>query len=405
MNSPTTLEDIIGLEYTRLGYFRELKRKITELQAANQDLERKQKKLQTILDGISDAMMVVSLNFTIISVNRLFQEIFGSQPPEGRRCYELLKNRTSTCPECPIIAVKKKKNVCRQMLVYAIDGRNRQFEVSASPMEDSNGKIFRFLVLMRDVTLEKQYEEKYQHSKRMAIAGVLAAGVAHEINNPLTSISGFSEGLKRRMPTLKQSLENHPESSELMDDFDEYIDTIITECNRCRDIVKNLLTFSPRKKIDFEQVRLKKLVIDVLKLLRHRLKQAPQIRIRLEFDYRTPQILGNAPELKQVLVNIICNAIDAIENQGEVLIRTGARGAWVVLTIQDTGCGIPKENIDRLFDPFFTTKPVDKGTGIGLSTCYNIMKQHRGEIGVTSQEGLGSAFELKFPNPEQKAHD
>lgn len=401
MDKPTTLEDIVGLEFTKLGFFGEVKNKVVELQATNLKLERKQRQLQAILDGISDVMAIISLNFTIISVNSLFLEVFNCKNPEGRLCHEIFKNQAHPCQDCPISTAKKTGQVCRQLSLYQINNQNHQFEVSVSPMEDSSKKIFRFLFLMRDVTLEKEYQEKYYYSKKMATVGLLAAGVAHEINNPLTAISGFSVGLKRRLPKLKDCLKNDPENRELMADFDEYIGTIITECNRCRDIVANLLTFSPRKKIDFVRVDLKTLVTDVLKLLRYRLKQKPLLKIKFDFDPASA-IQGNAAELKQVMLNIICNAFDAIENDGLLEISTKKQGGWVTLSIKDNGCGIAPAHMDRLFDPFFTTKPVDKGTGIGLSTCYNIMKQHKGEILVNSKETLGSDFKINFPNPDVK---
>ncbi|MBI9090076.1 MAG: PAS domain-containing protein [Desulfobacterium sp.] len=398
MNKPTTLEDIVGLESTKLGFFGEVKNKVAELQATNLKLERKQRQLQAVFDGISDVMAIVSLNFTIISVNSLFSESFDCENPEGRLCYEIFKNQTTPCPECPIINAQKTGKVCRQLLVYQIDNKNHQFEVTVSPMLDSSKKIFRFLLLMRDVTREKEYQEKYHYSRKMVTVGVLAAGVAHEINNPLTAISGFSEGLKRRLPRLEGNLADNPENRELMADFNEYIETIIAEGNRCRDIVKGLLTFSPRKKIDFTPVDLKDLVIDVLKLLNNRLKNDPMLEIDLDFATGIPRVQGNAGELKQVILNIICNAMDAVENHGRLHIRTEKQGPWVTLSVEDNGCGIAPEILDRLFDPFFTTKPVDKGTGIGLSICYNIIKQHNGEITVNSKEAHGTVFKIKFPD-------
>ncbi|MCP4118958.1 MAG: PAS domain-containing protein [Desulfobacteraceae bacterium] len=405
MNKPTTLEDIVGLEYTKLGFFGEVKNKVAELQATNFKLERKQRQLQAVLDGISDVMALISMNFTIVSVNNLFSETFNCENPEGRLCYEIFTNRTAPCPECPLISAQKTAGVCRQLIVYQVDDKNHQFEVTVSPMLDSNKKIFRFLLLMRDVTREKEYQEKYNYSSKMATVGVLAAGVAHEINNPLTAISGFSEGLRRRLPRLENSLEENPENRELLEDFNEYVETIIAECNRCRDIVKGLLTFSPRKKIDFAPVNLKALVIDVLKLLSNRLKHYPKLKIDLEFGDGIPKVHGNAGELKQVILNVICNAMDAAENNGRLHISTEKEGAWVVLSVRDNGCGIAPEIMDRLFDPFFTTKPVDKGTGIGLSICYNIIKQHNGEITVDTKDAQGTVFKIKLPNPECVKND
>lgn len=397
----TTLDDIIGLKYTKLGFFPEAKNKMIQLKAANIRLERKSQKLQAILDGISDVMVIMSLNFTVITVNRLFSEVFNCNQPEGKTCFEIFTNRTTPCPDCPVTQSLEDGQVCRQTRVYTIKDKKRQFEVSVSPMTDTHGKIFRFILLMRDVTREKAYQESYYYSTKMATVGLLAAGVAHEINNPLTSIHGFSEGLKRRLPRLKECLENNPGTEDLAEDFDEYIDIIITECNRCRDIVKNLLTFSPRKRIDFSRVDLADMVTDVIKLLHFRLKQEAGVTIELGIPADIPKIHGNAPEIKQVLLNIICNAIDAVEGQGRLSIYVEVKKKWIVLSVQDNGYGIAKQDIKRLFDPFFTTKPPGKGTGIGLSTCYNIIQQHQGKILVDSEPDKGSVFHICFPLEEK----
>ena len=399
----TTLDDIIGLKYTKLGFFPEAKHKMTQLKAANIRLERKSQKLQAILDGISDVMVIMSLNFTIITVNRLFSEVFECDRPERKTCYELFMNRTSPCPDCPVKESLANGQVCRKTRVYLIKDKKRQFEVSVSPMTDIHGKIFRFILLMRDVTREKEYQESYYYSTKMATVGLLAAGVAHEINNPLTSIYGFSEGLKRRLPRLKEYLEHNPgaDADDLAADFDEYIDTIIAECNRCRDIVKNLLTFSPRKRIDFSRVDLNAMVTDVIKLLHFRLRQEAGVTIELNLPSDIPKINGNAPEIKQVLLNIVCNAIDAVDGKGRLDIYVKVRKKWVVLSVEDNGYGITEEDMKRLFDPFFTTKPPGKGTGIGLSTCYNIIQQHQGKILVESEPDQGSVFHICFPLEEK----
>ncbi|WP_020590114.1 two-component system sensor histidine kinase NtrB [Desulfobacter curvatus] len=401
----TTLDDIIGLKYTKLGFFPEAKHKMIQLKAANIRLERKSQKLQAILDGISDVMVIMSLNFTIITVNRLFSDVFDCKQPEGKTCFEVFTNRTTPCPDCPVALSLKDGQVCRQTRIYMIKDKKRQFEVSVSPMTDAHGKIFRFMLLMRDVTREKAYQESYYYSTKMATVGLLAAGVAHEINNPLTSIHGFSEGLKRRLPRLRECLENNPGTDDLAADFNEYIDTIIAECDRCRDIVKNLLTFSPRKRIDFSRVDLKEMVTDVIKLLHFRLRQESGVTIELDMPKDIPKIKGNAPEIKQVLLNIICNAIDAVEGRGRLDISVEVKKKWIALSVRDNGYGICDEDMERLFDPFFTTKPPGKGTGIGLSTCYNIIQQHQGRILVDSEPDKGSVFHICFPLEEKETDE
>ncbi len=397
METDTRLEDLIGLEYTKLGFFKEVQVKISELRASNLEVERKRLEIQAILDGITDIMAVVSLEFQILSVNHVFFEFFEHEHPTGHFCYEVFRNQDRPCSPCPLVTAREENQVCRQMFICHLKGKNRQFEITASPLRDFRGKPFNILILKRDVTLEKEYQAKYYQAEKMATIGVLAAGVAHEVNNPLTAVSGFAEGLRRRLPRLKEKLGQAPADRELWEDFQEYVETILTECNRCRDIVQSLLTFSPRKYSEFSPVNLNALIREVLKLLRYQLKNHPPERIVLELDQNIPDVRGIAAELKQVVLNLILNALDAIQEKGTISIRTyKSDKQWIVLSVKDSGCGISPEHLDKLFEPFFTTKPVGKGTGIGLSTCYNIIRQHGGEIVVSSEQGKGSVFDVRL---------
>lgn len=403
MQKPTTLDDIIGLEYTKLGFFGEVKKNMAKLQVTNLKLERKQRKLEAIFDGISDLMTIISSNFTIISANQLFSTFFGHEHPVGHFCYEIIKKQDKPCLNCPIVKARESNMVCRETIFLDIKSKHLQFDVTVSPLKNSRKRPFHFLLLMRDVTEVKEYQSKYNYAKKMATVGTLAAGVAHEINNPLTSISGFTEGLKRRLPMLEQTLSDTEENRALMEDFTEYIDTILAECNRCRDIVQGLLTFSPRKKVAFMLLNLKQLIIDVLKLLHYRFKQNPSVSITFKSEKALPPIMGNAAELKQVVLNLICNALDAVSENGtgtlQLFLTKEENG--VVFSIQDNGCGIEPENMDRIFDPFFTTKPVGQGIGIGLATCYNIIHQHNGDISVKNRKSGGTIFTVTLPCQEQ----
>jgi two-component system, NtrC family, sensor kinase len=403
METDTRLEDLIGLEYTKLGFFKEVQIKISELRASNLEVERKRLEIQAILDGITDVMAVVSLEFQIVSVNHVFFDFFEHRSPTGHFCYEVFRKQDRPCSPCPLVTAREENRVCRQMFICHLKGKNRQFEITASPLRDFRGKPFNILILKRDVTLEKEYQAKYYQAEKMATIGVLAAGVAHEVNNPLTAVSGFAEGLRRRLPRLKEKLGQTPSDRELWEDFQEYVETILTECNRCRDIVQSLLTFSPRKYSEFSPVNLNALIREVLKLLRYQLKNHPPERIVLELDQNIPDVRGIAAELKQVVLNLILNALDAIREKGNIVIRTyKSDKRWIVLSVKDSGCGISPEHLNKLFEPFFTTKPVGKGTGIGLSTCYNIIRQHEGEIVVSSEQGKGSVFDVRLPEAKSE---
>lgn len=398
MSSKTTLDDLIGVEYTRLGFFKELQQKIAELEVTNFELARRQRQIQAILDGISDVMVVLSLDFQIVSVNHEFNKVFGVAEPEGMACYQVLRNAQHPCYPCPVAAARDDNKICRHLAIYSVGGKNRHFEITASPLRNRDGKPSLVLILMRDVTLEKELQAKYYQAQQMATIGVLAAGVAHEINNPLTAISGFAEGLKRRLPRLQRKIDE-----ELQDDFSEYLGIILKECQRCQEIVRNLLTFGRQTSFEATPVDLNALVKDSLKLLHNQLKHQRKDLIRLAMEESLPLIRGDESQLKQVILNLLFNAFDATAEKGVIILRTYEEDRdRVVLSVEDSGCGIPNEHIDKLFEPFFTTKPVGKGVGIGLSTCYNIVNQHGGEILVESEVGRGSTFAVRLP---REKHD
>ncbi|MDX9819416.1 MAG: ATP-binding protein, partial [Desulfococcus multivorans] len=371
---------------------------IRELQETNIKLEQKRQQVQAIIDGITDVMAVVAPDFRIHSVNHVFYSTFSHPAPRGETCFRVFRGRERPCDDCPMIEAVKQNDTCRRMYIYNLNGENRQFEITASLLRDNIGNVRHILLLKRDVTVEKAYQAKYYHTEKMATIGLLAAGVAHEINNPLAAVSGFAEGLKRRLPILEKRLGEHPTDRCLKKDFEEYIETIMTECNRCRDIVQNLLTFSPRSRVSYTAVDLNELTVDIIKILEHQLKKTLPRAICLDLSPTLPPVCGVGAELKQVVLNLILNALDAVQEKGTILIRTFQKGdEWIALSVEDTGCGILPQDQDKLFEPFFTTKPVGKGIGIGLSTCYNIIRQHKGEIAVKSSAGEGSVFEVRLP--------
>lgn len=394
MKQKPSIEDLIGLGHTKLGYYKEVQAKIGQLREYNREIQRERQHVQTILDSITDIVAVISPDYRIRSVNHSFFDIFpGSMAVEGM-CYDVFRGRTAPCKECALREALATNRACRKNAIIAIDGRNRHFSITASPLRSPEGVPTDILVVKRDVTLEKEFQAQYYHAEKMATIGLLAAGVAHEINNPLTSIQGFAKGLQRRMARLGQVIDD----AALKSDFEEYLDIISRECRRCSRIVQSLLTFSPRKTTAFSRISLSPLIRNVLRILHHKLKHYPEDLIRLNLNGHLPVIKGNAAELEQVILNLILNALDAIGQEG--IIDISARvdhGEQAVLEVADNGCGIPAEDLPKLFEPFFTTKPVGKGIGIGLSTCYHIIQAHGGEIGVDSALGEGSRFTVRLP--------
>lgn len=398
MKTKPKIEDLIGLGHTKLGFFKEVQQKMGELRQFNRELERERQHIQAILDGITDIVAVISPDYRIRSVNHSFFDIYPDIAPLEGFCYHIFRGRSQPCEQCVLREALAANRVCSQHTIVPVRGRNRHFSITASPLRNPEGQPTDILIVKRDVTLEKEFQAQYYHSEKMATIGLLAAGVAHEINNPLTSIQGFAKGLQRRLPRLFELVDDET----LKSDFAEYLDIIHQECRRCSGIVQSLLTFSPRKTTELTRIRLNPLIRNVLRILHHKLKHYPDDLIRLHLMDGLPAIKGSAAELEQVILNLILNALDAVGPRGRITIGTEApSGGPVILHVADNGCGIPSENLPKLFEPFFTTKPVGKGIGIGLSTCYHIIQAHGGEIGVESSIGRGSRFTVRLPAVEE----
>ncbi len=242
-------------------------------------------------------------------------------------------------------------------------------------------------------TLERRVEERTRELQqvqdqliragKMAALGELAAGVAHEINNPLTGVLTFSSLM------LKKVDENHPWKKDL--------ENIVQQTTRCRNIVKGLLDFARQRKPDKKESDVHTLINNTLLLLE---KQAPfqNIQIIKDFHPDLPKLLIDADQIQQVFMNILLNAADAMGgNAGVLTIQTALKDGKAEISFTDTGCGIPSEHLSKLFDPFFTTKQTGKGTGLGLAISYGIIQSHNGEIEVESEMGKGSTFRIKLP--------
>lgn len=393
-----SLDDIIGIESIKLGFFKEVQRKITELRVSNLALEQKRQDVQAILDGIPDVVVVMSREHLLLSVNQSFYNTYPGVEPLGMTCYQVFKGQSQPCSPCPIAAdLVASRQVSRTLHILDWRGENRQIECTASLLRTSGDEPNRILLLQRDVTLEKQYQAKYFQAERMATVGVLAEGVAHEINNPLTSITGFTEALARRIPELEGLLRKGKQGEAAIEDFREYLQIILKECNRCSAIVQNLLSFGHREVKHLAPVNLNDVVTNSIRLLHPRLSQLPPDLILLRLDRQDPLVLGHPGELMQVVLNLILNALYAVQESGRITVATAVHENLVVLQVRDTGVGIQEEHLHKLFEPFFTTKPPGKGIGIGLSTCYNIIKKHGGDITAHSEYGKGAVFEVVLP--------
>ena len=238
----------------------------------------------------------------------------------------------------------------------------------------------------RDEKLKELTQRQLTRSEHLASIGRLAAGVAHEINNPLTGVLTFAHML----------LKNAPGNSQERKD----IETIIEATTRCRDIVRGLLNFSRQREPQKKLSDLNHVLRQALNLLRHQ-AGTNQVSIMEQMDSALPAIFLDPNQIQEVAVNLMVNAIDAMPHGGNLIIRTRAfdeKGApWIEFAIADTGCGIPAENMERIFDPFFTTKQEGKGTGLGLAVSYGMVTKHGGHINVSSEVNRQTTFTVRLP--------
>jgi len=250
-----------------------------------------------------------------------------------------------------------------------------------------NAKLFEGLK-KANVELKDQQAQLIEAEKLSAV-GQLASGVAHEINNPMTSILGYSSLSLKRLSEGRTSEKDFKE-------YQEFLQIIEDEANRCQHIVKSLLQFSRRQKGDMAQVQVNDVVEAALTISRFHIK-GTRIEVKNELATNLPKVNADANQLQQVFLNMIVNAKDAMEKGGTLTISTKQEDKFVVTRFADTGCGVPEDKMDEIFKPLYTSKEEGKGTGLGLSISHDIVERHGGVIEVESQLNKGTTFIIKLP--------
>jgi signal transduction histidine kinase len=255
--------------------------------------------------------------------------------------------------------------------------------IALAPLQDAPGQTGA-LVVVEDVTTRISLEEQLQQREKLSSIGLLAAGVAHEVNTPLTGVSSYTQML------LGMLNENDPKRALLQ--------KVRTQAERASDIVNNLLNFSRTGSAEqFGDVNVARVLDDTLQLLEPQLRRS-QIEIVKSYDGDAPEVYGNAGKLQQVFTNLLLNARDAIPDGGKIQVATTtADDGSLVAEISDTGIGIAPENVAKIYDPFYTTKGVGQGTGLGLAVTYGIVQEHAGRISVDSTPGHGTTFRITLP--------
>ncbi len=331
-----------------------------------------------ILDGIQEILIVSDERGRVARVNPAACAALGWSAEEltGRPAQSLLAEGSA-----PFDATASNASAH----LVGRSGERLPVLLSTSPIKDADGNVTGWIGAARDVRDVRQLEARMRQSEKLSAVGQLAAGVAHEINNPLGVILGFAQGMAHQ---LKAG-----------DGLELPIRSIEREALRCKALVQNLLTFARATQPDRVPMPVNPAVEQALALVAPQARMA-RVVLRTELADALPPVLGNKNQLEQIVLNLSKNAIDAMPNGGSLVLRTelaaDAPHSWVCLRVEDDGAGIPADVLPRIFDPFFTTKPVGQGTGLGLSLVSEIVQKHSGELSVDSRPGR-TVFTVRLP--------
>ncbi len=262
-------------------------------------------------------------------------------------------------------------------------------DITLTPLFGRAGEVSGRLMILDDKTERVKMEDQLVQSEKLTSIGLLAAGVAHEVNTPLAVVSSYSQML------YKQLRQDDPKA--------KILDKIIKQSFRASEIVNNLLNFSRTSGSEFRNMDLHTVISETLSLLEHQFKTS-KVRLKKELSAGSQQVFGNPGKLQQVFLNLFINAKDAMPEGGELLVRTSSYDSIFRIEVVDSGIGISEEHVKKIYDPFFTTKEIGRGTGLGLSVTYGIIKEHSGKIFVESKLGSGTRFTLELPAARKVAN-
>ncbi|WP_322821680.1 response regulator [Chloroflexus sp.] len=354
-----------------------------------QAAQRNEARYRTIFANASDMILMLDASWRIISGNQSSAQILGVEVSElvGQSL-----QRWCLAQEWPTIA-QALQRVARGLpqppFTVSLQRQSKESAIVEMNAQRLNVDDQAMIVCVgRDLTERRRLEQQLIQSDKLSALGQLVAGVAHELNNPLASISGYAQLLMRNRT--------------LPDDVRADVEQIRQQADRASRIVRNLLMFAREHKPERLLVQINEVVQSTLSLQAYQLR-VDNITVKLELDPELPQTLADPHQLQQVLLNLITNARQAMSEKGSgtLTIRTqryeSGDGLSIEIIVSDTGIGIPVQYLDKIFNPFFTTKPVGQGTGLGLSICYGIIQEHNGQIWVESHEGTGTTIFIRLP--------
>ncbi|MDP3911904.1 MAG: ATP-binding protein [Gemmatimonadales bacterium] len=365
----------------------------SEVALRTRELEAQRNFAARIIDSLPVGLYVIDRRYRIRAWNRKREagtQGVSREEALGREVFEVLDRQPRDLLKEEFDRVFETGEIQQMEMDSQATGEARHYRITKIPMRLDDDDISHVITIGEDVTAWRQAQQRLTQSEKLAAVGQLAAGVMHEINNPLATILACSEALDLRLGDLPPGERTAQE---------EYLHIIDTEVQRCRRIVDGLLDFSRPKASDKRACDINAIIEQTLFLLKHHTR-FKWLTVERQFGAGLPAVQADAERLVQCFMALMLNATDAMNSRGVLTVRSRRnphRADELLVEFVDTGTGIKQEDIPKIFEPFYTTKPQGRGTGLGLSVAYGIAEEHRGRIEVESQLGVGSVFKVFFP--------
>lgn len=365
----------------------------SEVALRTREIESQRRLTTKIIDSLPVGLYVIDREYRIQVWNRKREtgtQGVVRQEVLGRPVFDVLSRQPRSLIKREFDRVFETGQMEQVEVVSETSGDVRHYRISKIPMRVHDDEVTHVITIGEDVTEWREVQLQIAQTEKLAAVGQLAAGVMHEINNPLATIGACVEALELRSADL-DDIERQG--------IDEYLRIIDSELARCKSIVEGLLDFSRPKARMKRPAEVNQVVEDALFLVKHH-EKFKRIELIREFGDSLPPVECNVEQLIQVFLALMLNAIDAMDGHGVLAVRTRInreRDDEVVVEFADTGHGISREVLSKIFEPFYTTKQPGRGTGLGLSICYGIVQEHRGRIAVDSAVGRGSVFRVFLP--------
>ncbi len=357
--------------------------------------EEQRKFTESILDALPVSLYVINRDFNVVAWNRHREIGILGLPREevlGRNVFEILSKQPRGKLHNEFERAFKTGNIERiEQRTTDENGATKHWLVSKIPMRDSETKeITHVITVGEDITVRVEAIHAVGRAEKLAAVGRLAAGVVHEINNPLATISACAEALETRV--AEGIFGDSPD----VEDLREYLGLIRSEAFRCKSITNGLLDFSRVRTGNRFPLDVSQIICSSARLLSHQ-KRGDNININLDIEENLPFINADEGQMQQAIIALATNAIDAMNNGGTLTLRAFSQNRRVIIEVKDSGIGISPEDMSKIFEPFFTTKEIGKGTGLGLAVCYGIVTEHGGRLSVRSHIGIGTSFTMFLP--------